>query len=168
MDPRLDMIFSRRSVRRYIDEPVTAEELQALLEAGMAAPSARNARPWHLVSVTDKDTLTALANAHPYGKMLAQAALAIAVCGDPTISANHWVQDCSAATQNILIAAAGLSLGAVWLGCHPNADREVAIRAVLGIPEDIGVLSLIAIGRPADQPPARTQYTVAQDHRERW
>ncbi len=165
---KLDIIFSRRSIRKYTDEPVTEDEIRALLEAGMAAPSANNRQPWQMVTVTDKGTLATLAVAHPYGKMTAHAALAIAVCGDPEISPRYWVQDCSAATENILIAAAGLGLGAVWLGCHPNADREAAIRAVLGIPESIGVLSLLSIGRPADHPAARTQYDLAKDHRERW
>jgi len=168
MDPRLNIIFSRRSVRQYTDEAVTADEIQALLEAGMAAPSANNKRPWHLVAVTDKKTLAELAAAHPYGKMTAHAALAIAVCADPAASPRYWVQDCSAATENILIAAVGLNLGAVWLGCHPNPERVAAVRAVLGIPEQISVLSLISVGRPAKQPPARTQYNPSRDHRERW
>lgn len=168
MNRKLDVIFSRRSIRRYLDDPVTEQEIQSLLEAGMAAPSADNARPWHMVTVTDAGTLERLAEAHPYGKMVARAPLAIAVCGEPSASLRYWVQDCSAATENILIAAAALGLGAVWLGCHPNADREAAIRAVLGIPEDVGVLSLIPVGRPAEHKPARTQYDPSRHHRERW
>lgn len=168
MDPTLHIIFSRRSIRQYTSEPVTEGMIQALLEAGMAAPSASNARPWHLVAISERPTLAALAEAHPYGKMTARAALAIAVCGDRAVSPRYWVQDCSAATQNILIAAAALGLGAVWLGCHPNKERETALRSVLGIPDDIGVLSLISIGWPAEHKPARTQYDPARDHRERW
>ena len=158
MESRLAFIFDRRSIRRYTGEPVTADETLSLLEAGMAAPSASNQKPWHLVSVADKGTLVALADMHPYGKMLSQAGLAIAVCGDPAVSPHYWVQDCSAVTENILLAATALGLGAVWLGCHPRAEREAAVRSVLGIPAEIGVLSLISIGRPAEQPPARTQY----------
>jgi nitroreductase len=168
MNPKLETIFARRSIRHYTDEPVTPEEIQALLEAGMAAPSASNRRPWHMVTVTDRETLTALAEAHPYGKMTAHAGVAIAVCGDLSISPDYWVQDCAAATENILIAATALGLGSVWLGCHPNDDRELAIRAVLGIPEEIGILSLIAIGRPAESKPRRTQYDPSRDHRNRW
>ena len=168
MESKLSFIFDRRSIRRYTGEPVTADEIQALLEAGMAAPSASNQRPWHLVSVTDRGTLVTLAGVHPYSKMLTRAGLAIVVCGDPAVSPNYWVQDCSAVTENILLAATALGLGAVWLGCHPRAEREAAIRSVLGIPADIGVLSLISVGRPAEQPPARTQYDPAHDHRERW
>jgi nitroreductase len=168
MNPKLEPIFARRSIRQYTAEPVKPEEIQALLEAGMAAPSASNRRPWHMVTVTKRETLVALAQAHPYGKMTAQAAVVIAVCGDPSISPRYWVQDCAAATENILVAATALGLGSVWLGCHPNEDRERPIRRVLGIPEGIGVLSLISIGRPAEKKPPRTQYDASRDHRDRW
>jgi len=167
MDDRLDMIFARRSIREYTDEPVAPADVQALLEAGMAAPSASNRKPWHLVVVDDRDTLHALANAHPFGKMLAGAALAIAVCGDPAIS-DWWVVDCSAATENILVAAAGLGLGAVWLGAHGRPDREQAIRDVLGIPGTIGVLSLLSIGHPAEFKEPRTQFDPSRVHRGAW
>lgn len=168
MDPRLEMIFARRSVRKYTPESLSEQEIRALLEAGMAAPSAVNYRPWHLVTVTDRAKLKSMADAHPYGKMTAKAALAIAVCGDPAVSPRHWVQDCSAVTENILIAATGLGLGAVWLGCYPNEEREAAIRRVLQIPEHIRVLSLVPVGRPAEFPPARTQYDPDRDHRDSW
>ncbi len=167
MDDRLAAIFSRRSIRAYTDEPVGEEDLHSLLEAGMAAPSASNRKPWHFVAVTDRETLQALAAAHPYGKMLARAGAAIAVCGDPSISA-WWVQDCSAATENILIAATALGLGAVWLGSHGNPERERAIRGVLGIPDSMGVLSLLSIGHPAEEKEPRTQYDESRVHRDRW
>ena len=167
MDERLWAIFSRRSVRVYSDEPVREADLQSLLEAGMAAPSASNRKPWYFVVVTDRNTLSALAKAHPYGKMLTRASAAIAVCGDPRVS-TWWVQDCSAATENILIAAAMLDLGAVWLGCHGSPEREQAIRRVLGIPDAIGVLSLLSIGHPAEQKKARTQYDAQRVFRNRW
>ena len=167
MDDRLAAIFSRRSIRVYTDEPVSEADVQSLLEVGMAAPSGSNRKPWHFVTVTDRETLRALAEAHPFGKMLAKAGAAIAVCGDPDISA-WWVQDCSAATENILIAAVTLGLGAVWLGCHGNLEREQAIRGVLGVPDSIGVLSLLSIGHPAEEKEARTQYDSGRVHRNRW
>jgi nitroreductase len=167
VDPKLDIIFSRRSIRRYTGEPVTEAEITSLLEAGMAAPSASNRKPWHFCVVTDKTALRKLANAHPYGKMLAQAELAIAVCGDPSIS-SWWVQDCTAATENILIAASGLGLGAVWLGCHNAPEREQAVRDVTGIPAEIGVLSLISIGRPGETKETRTQYDPGRVHVNQW
>jgi nitroreductase len=109
VDNRLDIVFSRRSIRAYTGEPLTPEEIQAILEAGMAAPSASNRKPWEFVVTTDRLVLRALAEAHPYGKMIADAALGIAVCGNRS-GGDWWVQDCSAATQNILIAVSALGL----------------------------------------------------------
>jgi nitroreductase len=167
MDKRLDMIFARRSIRAYTDEPVSEQDIKSLLEAGMAAPSGSNRKPWHFVVVRDRETLQALARAHPFGKMISHAAVGIAVCGDPSIS-DWWVQDCTAATENILIAAVGLGLGGVWVGCHGRPEREQAIRDVLGVPQRIGVLSLLSIGHPAEQKEARTQYDPARLHENRW
>jgi nitroreductase len=163
----LSVIFKRRSIRAYTGEPVRDADVEALLQAGMAAPSASNRKPWHLVAVTDRSVLRALADAHSHGKMLAQAGLAIAVCGDPAIS-DWWVQDCTAATENILIAVAALGLGGVWLGCHGRPEREQAMRQALGIPEGIGVLSVLSIGHPAEEKEPRTQYDPARVHRNRW
>jgi nitroreductase len=167
VDDRLEIIFGRRSIRQYTGEPISERDLASLLEAGMAAPSASNRKPWHFVTVTDRAKLRALANAHPYGKMLANAAAAIAVCGDPSIS-EWWVQDCSAATENILVAANGLGLGGVWLGCHNRPEREKDVRDVLGIPVKIGVLSLISVGHPAEEKEGRTQYDAARVHENSW
>jgi nitroreductase len=167
VDERLKMILARRSIRAYTDEPVSEADVEALLQAGMAAPSASNRKPWHFVAVTDRPTLERLADVHPYGKMLRQAGLAIAVCGDPQIS-DWWVQDCTAATENILIAVVALGLGGVWLGCHGRPEREEAVRGALGIPEGIGILSLLSIGHPAEEKPARTQYDPQRVHRGAW
>ena len=133
----------------------------------MAAPSANNRQPWHFVVVTDRAKLDTLAARHPHGKMLAQAPLAIAVCGDPEIS-RFWEQDCSAAVENILLAATALGLGSVWLGVHPREDRELEVAEVLGVPEKIGVLNLISIGHPAETREPRTQYDESRVHRNGW
>lgn len=167
MDDRLEIIFGRRSIRQYTGEPISGQDLANLLQAGMAAPSASNRKPWHFVTVTDRTKLRALADTHPYGKMLASAAAAIAVCGDPSIS-EWWVQDCSAATENILVAANALGLGGVWLGCHNRPEREEDVRDVLGIPASVGVLSLISVGHPAEEKEARTQYDAARVHENAW
>ena len=164
----LELIFARRSIRVYTGEPVTEGELRSLLEAGMAAPSARNLRPWHFVATRDRAALRALAGAHPHGAMLAGAAAAICVCGDTEISPDFWIQDCAAATENILVAAAALGLGAVWLGCHPREERVSAIRDVLGIPRRTGVLSLVSIGRPGETKEPRTQYDETRVHHDKW
>ena len=163
-----DIILSRRSIRKYTDEAVSDADMNALLEAGMAAPSSRNLKPWHLVTVTSRETLDRLGEAHPHGKMLFTATAAIAVCGQIDISPDYWVQDCSAATENILIAAAGLGLGSCWLGVHPREERIEVIGAILGIPVETGILSLIAIGHPAEEKEARTQFDESRVHREAW
>jgi nitroreductase len=167
MDQRLQVIFSRRSVRKYTDQPVSEADITSLLEAGMAAPSAMNKRPWHLVAVTDKQVIQTIAQFPPYDRTLSGAALVIVVCGDPAVS-SWWLQDCTLATQNILIAATGLELGAVFLGCHGKAEREDPIRQALGIPDEIGMASVLCIGHPAEEKEPRTQYDPAQAHRNRW
>jgi nitroreductase len=167
MDERLRNIFSRRSIREYTDQPVSEADIASLLQAGMAAPSAMNRKPWHLVVVTDKQTLGAIAAAPPYSRTLGGAALVIVVCGDPSIS-DWWLQDCTLAAENILIAVTGLGLGAVFLGCYGKAEREQPIRQVLGIPEEIGLASVLCIGHPAEEKEPRTQYDPARVHRNKW
>jgi nitroreductase len=139
-----------------------------LLEAAMAAPSASNRKPWQFVVVIERQTLDRLAEVHPHGKMLFQATLCIAVCGDLTEMERFWVQDCSAATENSLLAATALGLGAVWLGVYPREERVAAVRQVLDIPEAIVPLNLISIGHPAEEKEPRTQYDEVRVHRERW
>ena len=164
----LDTIFVRRSIRRYTEEPVDEKSIEKLLKAAMAAPSASNRKPWHFVVVTEREALDGLAEAHPYGKMLFEAPLCIAVCGDVTESEGYWVQDCSAATENLLLAATALGLGAVWLGGYPRDQRVAAIRERLQLPDHITPLNLISIGHPGEEKQPRTQYDEARVHRQRW
>ncbi len=164
----LENIFKRRSVRKFTSEPIDDETVKSLLEAAMAAPSSNNKRPWRFVVVRERRTLDRLADMHPYGKMLSQATLAIVVCGDVEKSPTAWFLDCSAATENILLAAAEMDLGAVWLGVYLRKKRETGTREILNIPENIGVLSIIAIGRPGEEKPPRTQYEESNVFYERW
>ena len=173
MSNPLDIICARRSIRSYTDESVSEEHIRMLLETAMSAPSAGNRQPWELVVVTEREKLDALADGHPHGKMLYRAPLCIAVCGDPArsfsgIEQQYWIQDCCAATENLLIAAAGLGLGTVWLGVHPLVDRQEAIRKTLSIPDHIVPLCLIPVGHPAERKAPRTQYDEAKVHWERW
>ncbi len=161
-------IFARRSIRKYTAELVKDKDVRTLLEAAMAAPSSANRKPWHFVAVSNRQTLDNLARVHPHGKMLFEAPLCIAVCGDTTISPRVWVQDCSAATENLLLAAVTLGLGAVWLGVYPRESRIHPIRKVLGLPETIVPLNLISIGHPAEEKEPRTQYDELRVHREHW
>jgi nitroreductase len=144
-------IHSRKSVRHFTDETVTKEQLEELLKAAMAAPSARNMQPWAFICITRREVLDQLANGLPYAKMLFKAKAAIVVCGIPDKSGQdspegYWVQDCSAATQNILLAAESMGLGAVWTGVYPRSERISAVRSVLGIPDTVFPLNVIPIG----------------------
>ncbi|MFB0502021.1 MAG: nitroreductase family protein [Candidatus Bathyarchaeia archaeon] len=161
-------ILARRSIRKYTAEPVSEKDVKTMLEAAMAAPSASNLKPWHFIVVTNRQKLDNLARVHPYGKMLFEAPLCIAVCGDEAISARYWVQDCSLAAENLLLAATALGLGAVWLGVYPREERINTIRKVLNIPENIVPLNLISIGHPAEEKEPRTQYDELRVHREKW
>jgi len=144
-------IKTRRSIRKYLEnKPVLPEHAQVMIEAGMYAPTARNLRGWHFIVVDDKDKLIRLSEVHPYGKMLAQASMGILVCGDTGIEPNESYNaiNCAAATQNILLAAHDLGLGAVWLGVYPRKERMTGIAQVLNLPEHVVPVSLICIGYP--------------------
>ena len=148
----LDNILARTSIRSYQDRPVDQDKIEKLLRAGMAAPSAVDKRPWHFIVVTDKQVLNGLAQANPNAGMAARAPLAIVVCGDKTKALtrvpDYWVQDASAATQNILLAAHGMGLGAVWTGTYPVTDRVEKVAAALNLPEHIVPFCTIVIGYP--------------------
>jgi len=161
----IDLILSRRSIRKYTKEPVSEAQIKTLLEAAMAAPSASNRKPWHFVVVTGRETRDRLAEAHRYAKMLKDAPLCISVCGDQSISERFWVQDCSAATENLLLAVTGLELGAVWCGVYPSQERVKDISDILGIEAPIVPLNIIAIGYPAEEKEPRTQYDESRVHR---
>ncbi|NLB71240.1 MAG: nitroreductase family protein [Chloroflexi bacterium] len=157
-----DWILRRRSIRKFTDQKLTAEQITILLKAAMAAPSAMNLKPWKFIVVQDEENLSELRKALPFGKM--EAPCAIVVCGDlrslkKVVQERFWVQDCSAATQNILLSAAALGLGSVWCGVHPIGTLEKSVRKVLDIPLGVNPLNVILIGHPAEEKPARTQYT---------
>ena len=168
----IDDLFARRSIRRYTGQPVNAEAVDTLLRAAMAAPSAADRKPWHFVVVTDRETLVALSVVHPYAKMLPNAPLCIVPCGVPALSVpgrhNYWVQDLAAATENVLIAAVGLGLGVVWCGVYPIEDRVAAAREILGIPENVYPFAYVAVGHPAEDRPARTQFDPTRVHLGHW
>jgi len=166
----LDAILKRRSIRRYQGIAVTDEQLKVLLEAAMAAPSAGNQQPWRFVVVTARETLDALAAAHPYAKMLHQAPAAVVVCGDTAVDKHprFWPQDCAAATQNLLVAATALGLGSCWVGVHPHAEREAAVRKVLDLPAAITPLALVALGYAAEEKGPVLRYNDDYIHREKW
>lgn len=160
-----EWILQRRSIREYTGAAVTEGQVEALLQAAMAAPSAHDIRPWAFVVVRDQERRRALARTHQWSGMCAQAPVVFAVLGNPDAS-EHWVADCSAATENLLLAAAGLGLGGVWVGIYPNSRNEAYVRGVLEIPEGWGVLCLLPVGEPAEAKPARTRYEANKAHYE--
>jgi len=165
-------LFARRSIRQYTAEPVAAEQIEIILQAAMAAPSAGNRKPWHFVVVPDAAARNALADAHPHAAMLRQAPVCIVACGQadtgPEGLTGFWMQDLAAATENALLAALGLGLGAVWCGLHPKQERVNVVRQILGIPEEIIPFSYIVVGHPAEEKEARTQYDATRVHYGRW
>jgi nitroreductase len=168
----LGNLFARRSIRKFDNGPVTDEQVELLLQAAMAAPSAGNRKPWHFVVVRDPETRRKIAASHPYAKMAVEAPVVIVPCGQPELSfadrPAFWVQDLSAATENILLAAVGLGLGAVWCGVFPNEERVVEARAILGLPDEVVPLCYVPVGVPGEDKEPRTQYDAARVHREAW
>jgi nitroreductase len=153
MENSLDIILKRRSIRKYKSDKVPENLIKSLLQAAMSAPSATNQQPWHFVIIEDRTVLTELSKIHRGFTNLEAAPLAILVCGEPEAAKLefYWEQDCSAATQNILLAATALGLGAVWQGINPRggSDSE-AIISILKLPGHIRPFSLIAAGYPAE------------------
>ncbi len=166
----LEAIFTRRSIRHFADEPVADQEIETLLRAGMAAPSAGNQQAWEFVVIDERAMLDAIPRVHPYAQMVAQAPLCLAICADPSRERYNgfWVQDCAAATQNILLAAHAQGLGAVWLGIAPGGDRAHAIAELLRLPAGVEPLALVAVGHPAESKPAEDRYDPAKTHHNVW
>lgn len=163
----IENIMSRKSVRKYLPKPVEEEKVQILLKAGMAAPSGKDVRPWEFVVVTERSLLDTLAEALPYAKMLRQAPLAIVVCGD-TAKSSYWYLDCSAAAENILLAAEALKLGAVWTAAYPYDDRMAVVKKETGLPENILPLCVIPVGYPAIPHSPKDKYDETKIHKNKW
>jgi nitroreductase len=149
---------------------VPDELIMKILEAAMSAPSAANEQPWHFIVIRDRKILEDIPRFHPYSGMLRQAQIAILVCGDMRLDKadGYWVQDCSAASENILIAAHASGLGAVWTGIFPREERVTNMRTLLGIPDDVIPLSLIPIGYPDEMKPPARRFDESRIHTDRW
>jgi len=166
----LDFIMNRRSIRRYTGEKVSVEMLHDLLKAAMYAPSAVNKQPWHFILVQDAATLSDLSGLHPYASMLPKASAAIVVCGDENLANTpaYWPVDCAAATENILLAAHGLGLGAVWLGVYPRPERINALAEYFHLPVNIHPFSMVSVGYPAEQKTRPERFKPERIHYEKW
>lgn len=163
----LATIAERRSVRRYTDKPLSMETIDTLLRAAMAAPSSKDRRPWHFVVIDNRSQLDTLATRLPYAAMLKHVPQAIAICGDPNISP-VWYIDCAAATENLLLAAQSMGLGAVWTGVYPDADRIEAVKEVLSLPDSILTLAIVPVGYSAGIETPKDKYDSSRIHRNNW
>ncbi len=163
MNNAIETLMTRTSIRSFTDRAVSADTVEMLLRAGMAAPTAVNKQPWHFVVVDDRAKLDELGGNGRQSQMWHESPLAIVVCGDMDKAIEgpgqaFWVQDCSAATENILLAAHALGLGAVWTGCYPMEERVANVRQVLNLPENIVPLCVIVMGYPNEQPEPKDKW----------
>lgn len=163
-------LFNRASVRSFDGRKVEAEKIELLMKAAMAAPSACNQQPWEFVVVTDPEILRKLSECSPYAGCLREAPLGIAVCmRTEGLRAPDYAQiDASAATENILLEAVHLGLGAVWLGIAPGPERMEAVRQVIGAPETIQPFGLVACGYPDKPVVPANRYDSSRVHYEKW
>lgn len=172
-DAVIGNIMTRTSIRAFTDQPVDDATIEKILRAGMAAPTAVNKQPWAFVVVNDREQMERLREVHPYAQMLKTAQFAIVVCGDMEralggFAQAYWIQDASAATENILLAAHGLGLGAVWCGVYPNPDVLPKVKEVLGMPSNIVPLNIIPIGYPAENPEPKDKWKPENIHYNKW
>jgi len=165
-----ESIMTRRSIRQFTEKTVSIQVYNKLLQAAMQAPSAHNAQPWHFVVIDNREIMKEIARFHRYASMLNHAPLAITVCGDLNIekSVEYLALNCAAATQNILLVAHGLELGAVWLGIYPRPERMAELSNLLELPESIVPISLLAIGYPAEEKRAENRFREDRVHKNLW
>ena len=166
----LDNIFARKSVRSYTDEPVSPEQVETILKAAMAAPSGMNMQPWRFVVVTDQKVKDKLAVG--FNKMIAKAPVAIVVCGQVTNDGgepnNNWTADCAAATENLLLAAEALGLGAVWTACYPYEDRMTPAIEALALPDNVKPYCIVPVGHPAGDDKPKDKWKPENIHYDKW
>ncbi len=166
----LEALLTRRSVRRFTDEIVTEVQIENMLRAAMQAPSACNQQPWHFIVVDRRELLNQIREIHPYAQMLKEARLAVIVCAQETLQTcpGFWVQDCSAAMENLLLAAHAQGLGAVWVGIYPREERVRSVQSLFGLEVDIVPLGLAAVGHPAEPLPTADRFHADRVHRNHW
>ena len=166
----LENIHARKSVRDYTQEPVSPEQVETILKAAMAAPSGRNLQPWRFVVVREQATKDKLAVG--FNKMIAKAPVVIVICGQTTKKDgepnNNWKADCAAATENLLLAAESLGLGAVWTACYPYEDRMIPAIEALGLPKDIKPYCIVPVGHPAGNDKPKDKWKPENIHSEKW
>lgn len=166
----MENILTRRSIRKFLSTPVSDDDIDTILKAAMHAPSAANKQPWGFIIVKDRKLLDKIPEIHPYAKMAQEASVAIIVCGDTRRSDDRgfWVQDCAAASQNILLAANSLGLGSVWCGIYPRQDLYEKFQEMFNLPKEVYPVSFIPIGYPAEEKPSVKRYDENKLHYNKW
>jgi len=165
-----DILLSRRSIRKFKPDAVSAEDLDYILRAAMAAPSAGNEQPWHFIVLDDKNVLNAIPKFHPHADVLNNTSIAICICADPSLEKyeGRWVLDCAAATENALIAANVKGLGSVWLGIYPDNGRIENTGRLLNTPMGIVPFSIVAIGHADEMKKPSERYKPERIHKNIW
>ena len=164
-------LLTRRSIRRFTDEPVAREQVDTLLACAMAAPTGYNEQSWRFVVVRDAERREELSAASNWGGMARNAPVVVVVCGDAAAERHpgqYWVQEAAAALENMLIAAHALGLGAVWIGLHPRPERVAPVRLLLGLPPSVEPLGMIALGYPAETKAPSSRMDWNKVHYESW
>lgn len=180
----LEVIKARTSIRSFTGEKLTEEQIHTLLDAAMAAPTDANIQPWRFIVITDDEIKAGLYQGEKHKHMVTTAGAVIVVCGETTHMVkphdaaedaepverpnNYWFEDCSAATENLLLAATALDLGAVWLSCYPTERIVDRIRAYLGIPANVTPLAIVPVGYPAETPSPKDKWNPDNIHYDRW
>lgn len=167
----MDAILDRRSIRKYTSKPISRGDIEQILRAGMSAPSAGNERPWQFIVLNDRNIMEGITKIHPYSQMLKEASHAIIICCDMNqkkFDEDYWVEDCSAAAENMIIMAQELGIGSVWLGVYPTLDRVEQIKRFLNLPENVTPFSILALGYPAETKNTPDRYEASRVHWNKW
>jgi len=169
----MDVIFTRRSVRKYKDEEIDDKTIEKLIDAGVSAPSAGNQQPWHFIVLDtqkDKSTVNKIQSFHPNAKFISQSNKIIIICGDLDLEKfkGYWILDCSAATQNILLAARALGLGSCWCGVYPREDRIENFKKLFSLPKSVIPFSLISLGYTSEKQEKIDRYDKERIHYSKW
>ena len=165
-----DFIFDRRSIRRYTDKPIENEKIDLLLKAAMYAPSAMNKQPWHFIVIEDKKMMLKITEIHQHASMLKGASHAILICGDEKLQHDDgfWIVDCGAATENLLLAAHSMGLGACWIGIEPREARKVAVANLFDLPSHVKPFALVSLGYPAEEKRRPDRFHPEKIHLNLW
>jgi nitroreductase len=166
----MDAILKRHSVRSYSAKPIDDATVEKIVHAGMSAPSAMGSKPWHFIVISDRDKMNAVVNIHPYARMMLQAQRAILVCGDvgAEVFPEYFQQNCSAATENILVAATDLGVGSVWVGLYPGEKYRHDFKDLFNLPDGIEPFALIPLGFPDHAAQSSNRFDPSRVHANNW